>query len=72
MDMRFGMWNVRESLYFTLLYFYFYNELELVFDQFPKYHKKILLYFSAKVGREDISKPAFRNQILHEMVMGLE
>jgi hypothetical protein len=29
-----------------------------VFDQFPKYHMKILLGdFNAKVGREDIFKP---------------
>jgi hypothetical protein len=32
-----------------------YEELECVFDKFPKYHMKILLGdFSAKVGREDI------------------
>jgi hypothetical protein len=36
----------------------FYEELEQVFDQFPRYHMKILLGdFSAKVGREDIFKP---------------
>jgi hypothetical protein len=30
----------------------FYEELECVFDRFPKYHMKILLGdFSAKVGR---------------------
>jgi hypothetical protein len=34
------------------------EELERVFDKFPKYHMKILLGdFNAKVGREDISKP---------------
>jgi hypothetical protein len=33
----------------------FYEELEHVSDQFPKYHKKILLAdFNAKGGREDI------------------
>jgi hypothetical protein len=32
----------------------FYEELEEVFDQFPRYHTKILLRdFNAKVGRED-------------------
>jgi hydroxypyruvate isomerase len=32
----------------------FYEELERVFDKFPKYHMKILLENSnAKVGRED-------------------
>jgi hypothetical protein len=33
----------------------FYEELEQVFDKFPRYHMKILLGdFNAKVGREDI------------------
>jgi exonuclease III len=33
----------------------FYEELERVFDKFPKYHMKILLGdFNAKVGAEDI------------------
>jgi exonuclease III len=33
----------------------FYEELERVFDKFPKYHMKILLGdFNAKVGEEDI------------------
>jgi hypothetical protein len=32
----------------------FYEELEQVFDQFPRYHMKILLGdFYAKVGREE-------------------
>jgi hypothetical protein len=38
----------------------FYKELELIFNDFPKYHMKILLEdFNAKVrvGREDIFKP---------------
>jgi hypothetical protein len=35
----------------------FCEELERVFDKFPKYHMKILLGdFNAKVGREDIFK----------------
>jgi hypothetical protein len=35
----------------------FCEELEHVFDKFPKYHMKILLGdFNAKVGREDIFK----------------
>jgi hypothetical protein len=29
----------------------FYEELERVFNKFPKYHMKILLDFNAKVGR---------------------
>jgi hypothetical protein len=45
----------------------FYEELQLVFDQFPRYHMKILLRnFSAKVGREDIFKPIIGNESLHE------
>ena len=36
----------------------FYEELEQVFDHFPKYHMKILLGdFNAKVGRENVFKP---------------
>jgi hypothetical protein len=44
----------------------FYKELEQVFDQFPRYHMKILLDFNAKVGREDIFKPIIGNESLHE------
>jgi hypothetical protein len=44
----------------------FYEELEQVFDKFPKYHIKILLAdFNAKVGREDIFKPTIGNERLH-------
>jgi exonuclease III len=46
----------------------FYEEFERVFDKLPKYHMKILLGdFSAKVGREDISKPKVQNESLHEI-----
>jgi hypothetical protein len=45
----------------------FYEELEGVFDQFPKYHMKILLEdFNTKMGIEDIFKPTIRNKSLHE------
>jgi exonuclease III len=45
----------------------FYEELEHVFDQFPKYHMKILLGdFNVKAGREDIFKATIRNETLHE------
>jgi exonuclease III len=45
----------------------FYEELEQVFDQFPRYHMKILLGdYNAKVGREDIFKPIIGNESLHE------
>jgi hypothetical protein len=53
----------------------FSEELELVFDKFPKYHIKIVLGDSnAKVGREDIFKPTVRNEGLLKLVltMGLE
>jgi hypothetical protein len=44
-----------------------YEELEQVFDQFPRYHMKILLGdFDAKVGRENIFKLIIGNDILHE------
>jgi endonuclease/exonuclease/phosphatase family metal-dependent hydrolase len=46
----------------------FYEELERVFDKFPKYNMKILLGdFNAKVGREDIFKPTTGNENLHEI-----
>jgi exonuclease III len=46
----------------------FYEELERVFDKFPKYHIKILLGdFNAKVEREDIFKPTIRNESLQEI-----
>jgi endonuclease/exonuclease/phosphatase family metal-dependent hydrolase len=45
----------------------FYEELEQVFDQFPRYHMNILLGdFNAKVGREEIFKPIIGNESLHE------
>jgi hypothetical protein len=46
----------------------FYEELERVFDKFPKYHMKILLGdFNAKVVREDIFKPTIGNGSLHKI-----
>jgi exonuclease III len=45
----------------------FYEELEQVFDHFPKYHMKIILGdFNAKLGREDIFKPSIGKESLHE------
>jgi len=45
----------------------FYEELEQVFDHFPKYHMKILLGdFNAKLGRENIFKPTIGNESLHQ------
>jgi hypothetical protein len=45
----------------------FYEELEEIFDHFPKYHTTILLGdFNAKVGREDTSKPIIGNESLHQ------
>jgi hypothetical protein len=46
----------------------FYEDLERVFDKFPKYHIKILLGdFNAKVGREDIFKLTIGNESLHKI-----
>jgi hypothetical protein len=46
----------------------FYEELECVFNKFPKYHIKILLGdFNVKVGREDIFKPTVGNKSLHKI-----
>jgi exonuclease III len=46
----------------------FYEELERVFDKFPKYYMKILLGdFNAKGGKEDIFKPTIVNERLHEI-----
>jgi hypothetical protein len=45
----------------------FYEKLEQVFDQFPRYHMKILLGdFNTKVGRVYIFKPIIVNESLHE------
>ena len=45
----------------------FYEELEQVFDHFPRYHMKIPLGdFNAKVGRENIFKPTIGNESLHQ------
>ena len=44
----------------------FYEELEQVFNHFPKYHTKILFgEFNAKLGQEDIFKPRIGNNSLH-------
>ena len=45
----------------------FYEELEPVFDHFPKNHMKILLgNFNAKLGREIIFKPTIGQESLHQ------
>jgi len=44
-----------------------YEELELVFGYFLKYHTKMLLGdFNAKVGRENIFKPTIGQESLHQ------
>jgi hypothetical protein len=44
-----------------------YEELERVFDIFPKYHTRILLGdYNAEVGREEIFKPTIGNESLQE------
>ena len=43
------------------------EELEQVFDHFPKYNLKIFLGdFNTKFGREDIFKPTIWNESLHQ------
>jgi hypothetical protein len=45
----------------------FYEELEQVFDHFPRYHMKILIGdFYVKVERENIFKPTIGNESLHQ------
>jgi hypothetical protein len=51
----------------------FYEELEHIFDKFPKYHRKILLRdFNAKVGREGIFKPKMGMRVCMKLVMIME
>jgi hypothetical protein len=46
----------------------FYEELEHIFDKFPKYHLKILLGdFDPKIDREDFFKPTTGNESLHKI-----
>jgi hypothetical protein len=46
----------------------FYEELECIFDKFPKKHMKMLLGdLNARVGREDIFTPTIGNESLHEI-----
>jgi hypothetical protein len=45
----------------------FYDKSEKVFDNFPKYNRKILLGdFNDKLRREDIFKPTIGNESLHQ------
>jgi exonuclease III len=47
----------------------FYEELERVFDKFPKYHTKILLGdINAKVDREEIFGSKIGNECLHKII----
>jgi exonuclease III len=51
----------------------FYEQLEHVFDKFPKQRMKMLLGdFNARIGREDIFKPTVGNESLHEIVTIME
>jgi hypothetical protein len=44
----------------------FDEELKQVFNHFPKYRMKILLDFSAKLGRENVFKQTFGNESLRQ------
>jgi hypothetical protein len=50
----------------------FYEELERVFNNFPKYHMKNLLDFIAKVEREDIFKLTIGNETYTKLAMIME
>ena len=43
-----------------------YEEKGQVFDHFSKNRMKMVLYFNARLGRENIFKPTIRNEILHQ------
>jgi exonuclease III len=46
-----------------------YEELEHVFDKFPKYHMKILLGdFNVKVDREDIFNQQLRMRVYAKLI----
>jgi hypothetical protein len=48
----------------------FYEKLQQVFDQFPRYHMKIFLGdFNIKVGTEHIFKPIIGNESYRKPVM---
>jgi hypothetical protein len=50
-----------------------YEELERVFNKFPKYHLKMVFGdFNAEVGREDIFKPTTRTRVYTKFVMIME
>jgi len=60
-----GMHQVRKKVMSQKIVFY--EELEQVFDHFPKYHMEMLLGdFNAKVGRENIFKPTIGQESLHQ------
>jgi hypothetical protein len=51
----------------------FYEELECIFDKFPKYHMKILLgELIAKVGREGIFNRQLGMKVYLKLVMIME
>jgi exonuclease III len=51
----------------------FYEELERVFDKFPKYHMKILLGdFNTKEGREDILNRQLGMKVYTKLVIIME
>jgi endonuclease/exonuclease/phosphatase family metal-dependent hydrolase len=51
----------------------FFEELEEVFDQFPRYHMNILMGdFNVQVGREDIFKLIIGNEDYMKSVMIME
>jgi hypothetical protein len=51
----------------------FYEELERVFDKFPKYHMKILLGdFNAKVGRKTFLSRKLEAKLYIKLALAME
>jgi hypothetical protein len=51
----------------------FYEELDCIFNKFPKYHVKILLRdFNAKVNREDILNGQLGMKVYMKLIMIME
>jgi hypothetical protein len=50
----------------------FYEELERVFDMFPRYMTILLGYFDAKVGREDFLNRQLEMKVYTKLAMVME
>jgi hypothetical protein len=50
----------------------FYGQLQPVFNQFLKYHMKLVSDFNAKISREYIFKPIIGNGVCMKLVVIME